>query len=424
MSSAGWTPTRATALLLERELFGMRFELDRIKALLSALGEPQRTFRAVHIVGTNGKTSTTRFAAAVLAASGLRAGAYLSPHLTGFHERVLLPGGEGVAQSSAEAFAEALGRVHEVATKVEADVLGGELVTQFELVTATALLMFAESGVEVAVIEAGLGGRWDATNVLPSPKTVVLTSVGLDHTQWLGDSVELIAAEKLAVLGQGDRLIVPEVLPAALQTQAEAAAEAVEATFEVVPTIEGETELEALGSFQAENFALAVAAARSMGVAVGLEQVEAGSRTVIPGRMMVTDESPLTILDAAHNPQGAERLAESISALADGRKVTAVIGMLKDKDSDAFLRPILPLLDALVTTAPMNPRALSASALAEKAISLGIAGGRVQVIEEARAAVIAASEISGEDGVVLVTGSIHLIGDLLSKPGERVVSSL
>jgi len=425
VSQAGWTPSRATALLLERELFGMRFELDRIKALLKELGDPQNSFRVVHVVGTNGKTSTTRFAASALAAGGARIGAYLSPHLTGFHERVLISGASAMSEVTPDQFASALGRVVESAKRVEEDVLNGELVTQFELVTATALLIFAESGVEVAVVEAGLGGRWDATNVFPSPKTVVLTSVGLDHTRWLGDDVLSIAGEKLAVLGIGDALIIPDNLPADVAKLAIATADGLGATVTVVGD-EGATglELAALGSFQLGNFSLGLAAAEAAAGPLSHAQKQLAAATQVPGRMMVVSDDPVTVVDAAHNAQGAGRLAESVRAFAAGRSITGVIGMLDDKDARSFMKELAGVLERVVVTQPLNPRALPAQALAEVALGAGMAAESVTVESEARAALTAAQAISGKDGVVLATGSIHLVGDLLSDPGERVVSAL
>ncbi len=425
MSPGGWTPSRATALLLERELFGMRFELDRIKALLEELGDPPNSFRVIHVVGTNGKTSTTRFAASALAAGGARIGGYLSPHLTGFHERVLISGASAMAEVTPDQFASALGRVVEAAMRVEEDVLSGELVTQFELVTATAFLIFADSGVEIAVVEAGLGGRWDATNVFQSPKTVVLTSVGLDHTRWLGEDVLSIAGEKLAVLGLGDALIIPDNLPAEVADLAIATADGLGATVTVVGD-EGANglDLAALGSFQRENFSLGLAAAAEAEGPLTHAQKERAAATQVPGRMMVISDDPVTVVDAAHNAQGADRLAEAVRAFAAGRSITGVVGMLDDKDATSFMKEMVGVLDRVVVTQPLNPRALPAQALAEVALGVGMASESVTVESEARAALAAAQSISGKDGVVLATGSIHLVGDLLSAPGERVVSAL
>ena len=193
-----WDLGRAEEHLLSLELFGMRFGLERMRRLLTALGSPQERFRAVHVVGTNGKSSTVRFTAALLEAHGVRTGSYLSPHLTSFAERIRI----GDADVSAREFAAAIQRAAAAAAKVDRTLTGGERVTQFELLTAAAFSELARHEVEVAVIEAGLGGRWDATNVLGA-EVVVLTNVGLEHTRWLGPTIADIAGEKLAVVRPG-----------------------------------------------------------------------------------------------------------------------------------------------------------------------------------------------------------------------------
>ena len=193
-----WSQERAEEHLLSLELFGMRFGLERMLRLLTALGSPQERFAAVHVVGTNGKSSTVRMTAALLEAHGVRTGSYLSPHLVRFAERIRI-GDEDLAGA---AFGAAIQRAAAAAAKVDRTLTGGERVTQFELLTAAALDELARREVEVAVVEAGLGGRWDATNVLGAG-VCVLTNVGLEHTRWLGPTVPDIAREKLAVVRSG-----------------------------------------------------------------------------------------------------------------------------------------------------------------------------------------------------------------------------
>src|ERR1700754_1365321 len=216
---SSWDLGRAEEHLLSLELFGMRFGLERMRRLLTVLGSPQERFRAVHVVGTNGKSSTVRFTAALLEAHGVRTGAYLSPHLTSYAERIRI----GDADVSAHDFAAAIQRTAAAATKVDRTLTGGERVTQFELLTAAAFSELARRSVEVAVVEAGLGGRWDATNVLGAP-VVVLTNVGLEHTRWLGPTIKDIAGEKLAVVKPGAVLVLgddnPEVVELAGRTGA------------------------------------------------------------------------------------------------------------------------------------------------------------------------------------------------------------
>jgi len=201
-----WRLDDAEAHLLSLELFGMRFGLERMRRLLTVLGSPQERFEAIHVVGTNGKSSTVRMCAALLEAHGVRAGAFLSPHLTSFAERIRV----GDADLDGDAFAAAVQRAAAAAAKVDRTLEPGDRVTQFELVTATAFAELARRRVDVAVIEAGLGGRHDATNVLGAP-VVVLTNVGLEHTRWLGPTVRDIAGEKLAVVKPGATLILGPV---------------------------------------------------------------------------------------------------------------------------------------------------------------------------------------------------------------------
>ena len=192
------TPEEAEARLLSLELFGMRFGLDRMRRLMTALGHPERKFRSIHVVGTNGKSSTTRMIAAILAHHGHRVGSYLSPHLVGFNERIRVDDHDITPQQLADAIERALRAADQVNRSSGPD----DPVTQFELLTAAAYSELAEQHVEVAVIEAGLGGRYDATNVIPS-SVQVLTSVGLEHTRWLGPTVTAIAREKLDVVQPG-----------------------------------------------------------------------------------------------------------------------------------------------------------------------------------------------------------------------------
>ncbi|MEA2191668.1 MAG: dihydrofolate synthase / folylpolyglutamate synthase, partial [Solirubrobacteraceae bacterium] len=198
------TPSAAEAerWLLSLELFGMRFGLDRMHRLMGELGSPNEAFAAIHVVGTNGKSSTVRMIAAILAHHGVHAGAYLSPHLVSFCERIRIDG----ADVTPEAFAAAAARARCAAEVVDRALQPGDVVTQFEALTAAAYALLADAGVDVAVVEAGLGGRWDATNVIGA-QIAVLTNIGLEHTRWLGSTVAEIAREKLAVLAEGATLV-------------------------------------------------------------------------------------------------------------------------------------------------------------------------------------------------------------------------
>jgi dihydrofolate synthase/folylpolyglutamate synthase len=426
------TPEEAEARLLSLELFGMRFGLDRMRRLMTTLGHPERSFQSVHVVGTNGKSSTTRMTAAILARHGFRTGTYLSPHLVAYSERIRVDDSD----ITPEQFAAAIARALRAAEKVDRG--GGEdnQVTQFELLTAAAYSELAQQRVEAAVIEAGLGGRFDATNVIPSQVTV-LTNVGLEHTRWLGPTVEAIAREKLDVLQPGTALILgPGMHPDAVAVAHEVAGER-DAEI-IVAASDPHTEVGALGQFQRRNFSVARAAAGAFLARVGggrldeLAVAAAAADTRVPGRLQVVGEAPYTVLDGAHNPDGIAALAESLPELQARRAgdigptadVTAtrsdrpagsrvaVISILDDKNAAEMLRPLVAHFDHVVLTATHNPRALPPPTLASLLAQVG--GPASEIVREPQAALVRARELAGPGGFVLATGSIYLIADLLA----------
>lgn len=423
MSSGSWSPERATGFLLERGMFGIEPGVGPMRDLLAALGDPQASLRKIHVVGTNGKSSTARFAAHLAAAAGSRAGAFLSPHLTGFEQRILLPGPAGPVESSAGEFAVAVGTVAVAAEKLEGDWTNGRSLTQFELVTAAAFLQMAEAGVEVGVIEAGMGGRFDATNVLGSG-VVALTSVGFDHEAWLGNDLASIAAEKLAVVGKGDVLVVgADPDPAVAGSIADAVArEGVRLVR--APADPGEAiELAAVGSFQRRNFALALAAVVELCGQVPAAAVEQVAASVtVPGRLEPIGTAPDTYVDAAHNPDGIRALAAELVDLAGGRDVVAVVGILADKDASGMFGAMLGRVKSLVVTSAGGPRSIEAAELGRIAVGAGFPEPKVE--PDPRRAVESARVLAGADGLVVCTGSIQLVGELVSEPGQRVVTAL
>ena len=405
-----WRLEDAEAHLLSLELFGMRFGLDRMRRLLTALGTPQERFEAIHVVGTNGKSSTVRMCAALLEAHGVRTGAFLSPHLTTFAERIRI----GDDDLDGDAFGAAVQRAAAAAAKVDRTLEGGDRVTQFELVTAAAFSELARRQVEVAVVEAGLGGRHDATNVLGA-RVVVLTNVGLEHTRWLGPTVRNIAGEKLAVVKPGATLVTGE-----LQADVQELARATGA--EIVPPEPLEA-ARALPGYQATNFAVAAGAARAyLGALDPVRVAEVAGRIKVPGRMQVVAEDPLTIYDGAHNPSGVEALAAALPALAGDRRLVAVVSILDDKDAAGMLRELLGKTGAAVFTSSRNPRALPPATLASLAEQLG--GPPSEIVPDPRAAVARAQELAGPGGAVIATGSIYLVADLLADPERRRASAL
>ena len=408
---------QAEEYLLGLELFGMRFGLDRMHRLMTVLGLPQRRFASIHVVGSNGKSSTVRFTAAILERHGLRSGSYTSPHLGSFRERIEVDE-EPVSEAD---FAAAVERAAHAAELVNRTAEPDDRVTQFEALTAAAYHELARRGVEVAVIEAGLGGRFDATNVIPS-RVQVLTSVSLEHTRWLGPTLRDIAEEKLDVVTDHSTLVLGD-----LDSDSLAVAERVVAGRHarlVHAGHEADLPLRAAGRFQRRNFALAAKASEALlGRALDRRALEqAASETIVAGRLEVVAERPLTLLDGAHNPSGFRALADSLDdVLGERRPRVAVIGVLDDKDAAGMLGVLLPHLDRVVFTRSQNPRSLSPATLA--ALKEKIGGPHSETVAEPRAALERARELAGPEGSVLATGSIYLVADLVrDEPGARASS--
>jgi len=435
--TARWSNEQAERHLRSLELFGMRFGLDRMRRMMTALGSPERRFQTIHVVGTNGKSSTTRMIAAILERHGLRTGAYTSPHLISYTERVQVA--ERDLQSSD--FAAAISRAAWAAEHVNHTLEGDDHVTQFELLTAAALWAMAELQVEVAVVEAGLGGRYDATSVIDS-RVTVLTNVGLEHTRWLGPTVTDIAEEKLAVLRGGTTLVLgedlaPEALAVAERVAGEQDARILRAAFDFRVGGEdaerrGDTELRsdppitlaAPGAFQRRNFALARTAAEAYLHLAGVEPREpavreAAAATAVQGRLQVVGEDPLTVLDGAHNPDAVRALVESLPELLGDRPVALVLGVLEDKDAASMLRTLLDVCERAWFTAPPSSRALSPAALQSLARQLGfdaVVCDRSEIVQQPWRALAEAqrwARARGENAAVLATGSVYLVGDLL-----------
>jgi dihydrofolate synthase/folylpolyglutamate synthase len=421
---ARWSERRAEEHLRSLELFGMRFGLDRMRRMMTVLGSPQRRYECIHVLGTNGKTSTTRMIAAILERHGLRTAAYTSPHLISYRERVQI----GEREIDGSELAEAIARAAWAAERVNRTLAEDDHVTQFELLTAAALWAIAERGVDVAVIEAGLGGRYDATSVIDA-RVTALTNVGLEHTRWLGPTVRDIAEEKLAAVADGATLVLgaqlaPDALAVAERVTRERGARLLHA-----PSSPSVAQLAAGGEFQRRNFALAELVADEFLREVGIDGSKidrseigqhaeavaaAASATRVRGRLQVVADRPLTVLDGAHNPHAAQALARSLPALVGERSVALVLGVLEDKDAAGILRALLPLCERAWFTAPPSERALSPAALQSLARQLGFE--RATCEPSAWVALAAAREWAlAHDAVVLATGSVYLVGELLGR---------
>ena len=367
--------TAADAYIDSLQLFGMQFGLERMRGLLDRLGNPERAFDAIHVVGTNGKGSTTLFAEALLLAEGVTAGAYLSPHLTSFKERIRIGGRE----IDAAAYETAVLRVREAV---------GTDVTQFEALTGAAFAAFATAGIDWAVVEAGLGGRLDATNVLARSRVQVLTNVSLEHTELLGDTREAIAAEKAAVVPPGGAVVIGEP-----------------GWEGFVPQARTVRQVTVAGTYQDQNRAVAHAAVE---LALGRDVDPAPMLAVsVPGRMEVRGHEPLEIWDGAHNPAGMRRLVSELPGLVGDRRCVAVFSTLGEKDVGSMIDLLRQVCPTIVATQSTNSRALAADTLG------ALIGGPAE--PDPVAARERAIALAGRSGAVVICGSLYLLHDLTTR---------
>ncbi|MEV7326497.1 folylpolyglutamate synthase/dihydrofolate synthase family protein [Micromonospora sp. NPDC093244] len=416
----------------------MVFELDRIESLLDLLGSPQRAYPSIHLTGTNGKTSTARMIDSLLRAFGLHTGRYTSPHLETVRERISLDG-EPVSE---ERFAAVYREIKPLAELVDAR--SDEPLTYFDMTTALAFATFADAPVDIAVVEVGLGGAEDATNVIQAG-VCVITPIGLDHTEWLGDTLQDIALAKAGIIHQGATVI------AAAQEE-EAARPLLERCAEVGATIAREgaefgvlrravavggqvLSLQGLGGVYEDVFIPLHGAHQAQNAAVALAAVEAflgaGTRRQLdieavregfasassPGRLERVRSAPTVLLDGAHNPHG---MAATVSALQEEfafSKLVAVVGVLADKDASSLLELLEPVADVVVVTRNSSPRAMPTAELAALAGEI-FGEERVESADEMPDAIELAVALAEEDvpgelsGVgVLVTGSVVTVAD-------------
>jgi dihydrofolate synthase/folylpolyglutamate synthase len=399
---------------------GMKLGLDRMERALAELGSPHLAAPVVHVAGSNGKGSVCAFLAASCRAAGLRTGLYTSPHLERFAERYVVDG-QPVS-------AEALVRSYEaLEARVPWAFAGPDALTFFELVTLLGFQLFGEAKLDVLVAEVGLGGRLDATNVV-RPLVSCLTPIGYEHQDYLGDTLTLIAREKGGILKSGAGAASARQDPEARDALDRAAArvgvsiEYEGQDFELrrehgrLVYQSGNGLLDGLrlglrGAFQESNAAVALRAlelAAARGLPVTLDHAAAGlAQAQWPGRLETVRRSPDVVLDGAHNPHAAAALAAAAQELFAGRKLHLVLGMLADKDATPVVQALVPLAWSVVVTAPDSPRARAASELAELA---GALHPRVQVIEPVAQALDTAIAGASARDVVLVCGSLYLVG--------------
>lgn len=410
-------------------------DLSRISDLVDLLGQPQRAYPSIHITGTNGKTSTARMADSLLRGCGLRPGRYTSPHLESVTERISLDGRSASAETFVRAYDEVIPYVEIV------DGRHPERVTFHELLTAMAFAAFADAPVDVAVVEVGMGGSWDATNVLDAPVAVV-TPVSLDHRAYLGDTLAEIAGEKAGIIHPGATVVLGQqpleaaevLLRRAALTGATVAREGLElgvlarrvAVGGQVITLRGlggvyeEVFLPLHGAHQAHNAACALAAVEAFlgggRATLDAEAVRAGFATAdSPGRLEVVRRSPTVLLDGAHNVAGAQALVEALAEAFTFDRLVGVLAILADKDAAGILATLEPVLDEIVITQGTGPRALPADELAVTAVEI-FGAYRVEVAPRLDDALDAAVRLAEEQwnlggGGVLVTGSLLTVGE-------------
>ena len=377
---------------------------------MRALGSPQKKYRTIHVVGTNGKTSTTLYAAALLRALGLRVGSLTSPHLDDWTERIRVDG-EPIDPGSWEG---ALATVRDAVTGLEEREPSLGRVSQFEAATAAGFLALARAGVEIAVVEAGLGGRLDSTNVLDSELTV-LTSIGLDHTEWLGETEEEIAGEKLAVLRPGSSLLTGPLAPPIRDLAARHAAGLEAGLVEIGDP--GEGEILPSGRYRRIAFAIAVGAVEEVAGPVD-EQAkrEALADAGLRGRLELVRTDPPVVFDVAHNPDGIAAAVEAVPALVGERPLVVLFGCLEDRDPYALLEPLVGKVAGLIacrapggrgagTRAGLDPAAIGAAA---KRLGLSF-----EIEESPGDALARAIGVADRvDAAVLACGSHGLVAEL------------
>ena len=400
------------------------FNLARMERLLKLVGNPHLSFLSFHVAGTKGKGSTCAMIESALRAQGYRTGLYTSPHLHTFRERIQIAG-ELVSE---EDVTWAVERLRPSVEKVEG-------LTTFEVITALSFLLFASKGVEVAVVEVGLGGRLDATNVI-NPLVSIITSLSFDHTQLLGSTLTSIAREKAGIIKEGIPVVSAPQEKEALEVIEETARlkdsslvvvgrdwvwEGVERgwdgqSFTIKrlnpPGFSLNVRVPLLGAFQPENATVAVAAldtARHRGLSISDEAIREGLEKVRwPGRLEVLQSSPLFIVDGAHNVESAQYLAQSLRELFPWNRLFLIFGVSADKDIAGMMAELLPLADEVIFTRASNPRAASPEEMLGKAEALGFKG---RAVEPVRKAVEEALKEAGPGDLICVTGSLFLVAD-------------
>lgn len=409
--------------------FGMVLGLDRMEGLLRRLGNPQDDLKVIHVAGTNGKGSVSKYLEEGLSACGYKMGLYTSPYIETFNERIRYDGAD-ISDEDLEYYGQ------KVVSAAEAMVADGlDSPTEFEVVTAIAFLYFADRQADITILEVGLGGIGDSTNVVKSPLASVITSISYDHMAQLGSSLAEIAVNKAGIIKTGCPVIanVPQRDAAKIIARKAyamgsrlydisgiRAAVSDETPFSQKVSMElyeksySDVEISMVGRHQAENLKTALATLeilrKSGAVKLDREALYEGlKRARQPGRFEVISEDPLVIIDGAHNEAGAQALQETMAQHFAGKKILLVAGILADKEIDSIVKFLTKITDHIIVTEPDNPRKLAAEKLAEHVADFGVAAEAVSDVE---AAVHRAKELADGYDVILFAGSLYLIGDV------------
>lgn len=419
----------ALQFIHESHKFGMRLGLDNIKKLLELLGDPQNNLKIIHVAGTNGKGSTCSFISSILKESGYKVGLYTSPFLETFTERIRV-NGENIRE-------EEVGKIVSlIKEKIEIMVSEGySYPTEFEIVTAMAFYYYNQEKVDFVALEVGLGGRYDATNVIDKPVVSAITSISLDHTGILGDTLAKIAFEKGGIIKEDCPTIVypqqEEASEVIKNICAEKKSKYIECDFKNIEikssninsqiyncNINGkelrDLEIKLIGDHQIKNSIVALNVIEYLNdikiTNISEENIRKGLlETKWPGRIEKISENPMFIIDGAHNEEGAKSLANSIDKYFENKNKILVIGMLEDKDIESVLDLLIPKFNKVITTTPDNPRAIDANKLKEKIERYNI---EVTCKPNIKEAVDYALEISNKDDVIISAGSLYMIGNV------------
>ncbi len=409
-------------------VFGSKPGLERVSELIKRIGSPDKDLKFVHIAGTNGKGSTCALLANTLTKSGYRTGMFISPYVLEFRERFQIDG-KMISENELISLVE---RIYPIVLEMKSE---DKIITEFEFVLAIALKWYSEQKCDIVVLETGLGGRFDATNIIDTPLVSVITSISLDHTTILGDTYEKIAFEKCGIIkpngitvayGEQHDGVIDVIKNATKKQNNKLYIASIDSITKKSSSLEGsefsfscymyknlEIKIPFIGEHQLKNSATALYTLmilRKCGYKITDKAIYDGfSSAFFPARLELLKKSPVVLLDGAHNPGGAEALSKAIKENLSGFKKIGIVGMLADKDVNTAISMLAPLFDEIITVSPHNPRAMSSTELA------GIVSRyckNVIVSTDYKAAYKIALSRAGEDGAIVIFGSLYLAGDM------------